>query len=123
VKQLIPKQKRLESVTLGDIDLLTNTHRMKDERTDRRKQQCKGNIGKTDKVSDIHECISLQLPANYRYLLHQLPVLILYVRTPERDLFTGSCTELRVIEGDRVPRGGPVKCALNLKPQTLKVDW
>jgi hypothetical protein len=68
VKQLIPKQKRLESVTLGDIDLLTNTHRMKDERTDRPKQQCKGNIGKTDEVSDIHESISLQLPANYRYL-------------------------------------------------------
>jgi hypothetical protein len=43
---------------------------MKDERTDRRKQQCKGNIGKTDKVSDIHEFISLQLPVNYRYLLH-----------------------------------------------------
>jgi hypothetical protein len=66
MKQLIPKQKRLKSVTLGDIDLLTNTHRMKDERTDRRKQQRKGNIGKTDKVSDIHE--SLQLLANY--LLH-----------------------------------------------------
>ena len=66
---------------------------MKDERTDRRQQQCESNIGKTDKISDVHESISSQLPVNRLSIACHL---ILYARAPERDLFTNSCTEATV---------------------------